>query len=282
MNPTKRFYEGRTKPILPKELEIFRILYNKLEDLPLGPAYIGNFEFEIERIPFELVQLIREESSLYSVLDMTRLIIKDYGIRTRAEYIAGLYPKDKTIKYWPSPEKSQMLKQHEKNYIRRKKGSEEVYRCHYKPFIIWCIENGYEYFQIGLVLNRAPDTLRMWANNYGYKKFDRVVTRVADLTGKVDRRESLVADFIEVTQDMLKTPNPFSNHEMVGRDLRLWNHDPKRVMQLGIDFAKPGTKDRSALMIIDDPKNPVNEITMEQAMDKLTSLGFKVTLEKVA
>lgn len=180
---------SRPKPQFPKHLDKFKPFFFKLKS-PLGPPYIGNFTFEVDRLHYEETKYIKAEASNKTVIEMTKELI-DRGLAIRAESVAMHYPKYEDTKWW-TVKRSSYMERFESMYsiktIGKNKGISPME--FFKPFICWAIEAGYEYFQVAEVLERAPSTIRIYANEYGYKEHTRVVTRTPDMTGKVSRTET--------------------------------------------------------------------------------------------
>lgn len=181
----------RKKPELPKELELFKILYNALDHIPIGPVYLGNYEFEDTRLGSDAIQFVKDNRGNFTVTQMAMQIATTYGLFVRAEAIAFYYYKGNDAKLWQVNKSEYLQRFEERNLIYRMKRKPGGTRAQdfYKPFVVWCIEHMYEYFQVAKVLGYAPGSIRRWANEWGYKEYTMVRSKQPDLTGKVDRVE---------------------------------------------------------------------------------------------
>lgn len=186
----KEIIDARTKPALPRELSRFEPFWRRLPSKPLGPPYLGNFEFQVDRLTRDDILYIKEEFlSGASVPAIHEDLVCAY-LFVRPETILNHCPSEKGQKIWkhPSPTVPWIASwEKDHNISRRVKGQVAAPEKWYKDFVIWCIENGYEYYQISTVVPYAPTTIRGWVNDYGYKAHDHEVVRSIDSTGKQSR-----------------------------------------------------------------------------------------------
>lgn len=184
--------DQRTRPELPRELSKFNPFWIRLPRKPLGPPYNGDGKFEVNRIPREIMDDIYHEALAGKTLDqiMTK-VVTEYNLFVHAETVCNHIPKDSDIvRFTATKWDTRYVKEFEERHgiYRFKKGAENgpLIKELYKPFIIWAIENGYGYWQIKS-LPVAGNTIRQWANGWGYATDERVYSRTPDLTGKKKR-----------------------------------------------------------------------------------------------
>lgn len=239
---------NRTKPTLPYELRNFYTLYGLLSK-PVGPLYIGNKTFAVHRISRKIASIIKANRVKYSVEYITKFLAIKHNLYVRAETVSHYYSKEKNNKLWHLT-KSEQLKNFEKQYLRGNVCPKDLF----KPFVIWAIENSYEYFQIAAVLGKAPNTIRIWANEWGYKKHTRIVTKTPDLTGKHSRTEK-TEEVGEGDQLQLSFPGvkqDASTHSLkVPRSVEAMQIPTKDKMILIVDFA--------SVDVSEDAKRRLNE-----------------------
>lgn len=255
MSEEKEIIRDRQKPLLPDYLQRFAVLYSKL-GIPIGPKYTGNFSFNVDKLSKDVIDVIKERQHTYTVYEMTRVLVRDYNLYVRAEAVAEHYSQSKDTKFWQVSEKTEYIRRFEIENARKQLGKScgpffNRYQHLYKPFIVFLIENGYEYFQVASIIHRTPATIRIWANKWGYKEYVRVVTRQADHTGKTSRVDkgikeqpvgqmSLFPDdeHLEVTPDKathtLKVPRSAEPGEVKKQPFR--EHNAKDEMMLIVDF----------------------------------------------
>lgn len=197
------------KPELPVELSSFRSMYEALMSIPSGPKYLGNKSFQIDRLEKHHIALIKESRatlSLYEIHD--HLAIKE-GLNVRIEALAFHYSKDKGTTYWTKHQYSNpnLIKDFEKkeitqynNFTAISRSKQQHYKRIWRPFIEWCIQHDYEYYQVARVIRRSPGTVRMWANEWGYREHVRIVTKTIDNTGKQTRMEKDNRDVVKPQQ----------------------------------------------------------------------------------
>lgn len=157
----------------------------------MGPRYVGNYTFEVDRLSFEETKYIKAECTHFTVIELTEQLI-NRGFAIRAESVAMHVITYDETKWW-TVKRSEYMRRFEAMYSIKTVGKQvgTIPEVFFKPFICWAIENGYEYYQVAEVLERAPSTIRMWANGYGYKEYTRVTTKTPDMNGKKNRTETL-------------------------------------------------------------------------------------------
>jgi hypothetical protein len=237
MNNRTEIISERKRPELPSALGRYKLLYSFLKEAPYGPEYVGMRIFAVDMLPKAWINYIKEEQANYSCIEMCKHLALQYNITARAEAIANHYHHGNEVRFW-NVSKSQYVKTFEKTYVSaQQKRTMDRYQSLYKPFIIWLIEQGYEYSQVAVLLGRAPSTIRMWANDWGYKEHSRIVTRMPDYTGKVrrvDHGDGIENDpnvVVDHTTHSIKVYHPFdeTNEAPSWKRLRkeislIWKH----------------------------------------------------------
>lgn len=233
---------SRSKPELPKYLLKFDVFYRKLEQ-PLGPIYLGNFHFSVNKtLPLEIRLEIKESQATTSVIEMTKSLV-ERGYAVQAERIASHYTKYDDTKLWVIKEWDYLDRFEKMNSIRHP-GHEKGFGTHprdfYKPFIVWAIEAGYAHWQLAEILGRTTPTIRNYANQYGYKEHERAVAKTPDLSDKKSRTTTERQD--PVTQGVLFDGQHIDNSHHVVKIRRgdvkneqpeLTHQDEEKIRQYG-------------------------------------------------
>lgn len=182
----------RERPELPRELSRFNPFWIRLPKKPLGPPYIGEGKFQTDRIPRAIIDdIYRDALTGQSLKQIMTKLVEEFHLFVHAETVCNHIPKDLNTKLftytkWDTPyikefEKNNGLVRHTVDKVFKDKAKEL-----YKPFIIWAIENGYGYWQI-TSLPVAGNTIRMWANSWGYATGERIHTRTISREGITKR-----------------------------------------------------------------------------------------------
>lgn len=265
----KEIIDARTKPPLPIQLSKFNPFWIRLKR-PLGPPYLGDGKFATDRMSKEIIDDIYHETLAGKTIEqITEKIIVEYSTFVHCETVLNHVPKDQTAKWWerPTPKVDYIAQFEDREGIKRwRKKTEPVgteIKEAYKPFIIWAIENSYGYWQLSKVLPLAPNSIRMWANKWGYAVDERTYTRTPDLTGKKSR--TAVSGSSEDISDT-NIDGPFTidrSHKMLKFRKKFTG-----VGQIGMDFSRPGAD--------------INDlITVEGAIRFLNQKGFEVSLRPI-
>lgn len=255
----------RIRPELPRELSKFNPFWIRLSRKPLGPPYLGEGKFQVDRIPRSIMDDIRCDALDGKSLDEIMIkLTSEYYLFVHAETVCNHIPKDATTKLFSYTKwDTSYIKQFEERngIFRYKKGviNGDKIKELYKPFIIWAIENGYGYWQIRS-LPVAGNTIRQWANKWGYATDERMYTRVPNLTGKQRRTFAEGDDETVYESEVDNGPMIDRSHARL-KFKKAFTGDS----QIGMDFSQRGA-DRYDL------------ITVEGAIKFLNRKGFEVTL----
>lgn len=193
MSNDKIILAKRPKPELPVELTKFTIFYNRLKT-PMGPEYVGNYEFDTTRLSSKLVEEIKQMRSELSVTEMIEWLVIEYNVAVRSETVANYYDHSPEETFWVVTETEEKKKYEAAMGVQSFGNNRSTLarpKWYYRAFVTWAIQSGYEYYQVAAALEVTPPTIRSWANQYGYKRWERIPGRVPDMTGKHSRRESL-------------------------------------------------------------------------------------------
>lgn len=259
----------REKPILPLHLKRFEVLYNMMDKIPLGPPYKGNGKFKTTRLSIEAIKYIHDNRETQTVVAIVTALICDFGFFIRPETVVNHFDNKDETKYWQL-NKFDYLEKYEESV----KGTLEN---HYKPFIQFCIENNYEYFQIAKVLNRAPSSIRRWVNKYGYKAWDKILLKTSDHTGKSNRVEKVSSEQLQLDRMSQKELNELPDMDSLdsrnvvkrGNNIQIYEPQQRREeIHLAIELEKWRSEDMLLILPTELPfevKKILNEkVTWKQ------------------